>query len=83
MQGAFLRKAPLQRALFGWFLYKELLRLAGPHFAKGSLLGDFCRGLFVERHFAKGGSSSVQKRLSQSICKLPVLDIPSRTWYKL
>ena len=38
MQGAFIKKAPLQRALFGWFLYKELLRLAGPHFAKGSLL---------------------------------------------
>ena len=48
MHGAFLKKAPLQRALFEWFLYKELLRLAGPHFAKGSLLGDFCRGLFVE-----------------------------------
>ena len=44
MQGAFLRKGPLQRALFGWFLYKELLRQAGPHFAKGSLLRDFCRG---------------------------------------
>ena len=27
-----------QRALFGWFLYKELLRLAGPNFAKGFLL---------------------------------------------
>ena len=55
MQGAFLKKAPLQRALFEWFLYKELLRLAGPHFAKGldkgltpclyknfSLLVQFC-----------------------------------------
>ena len=40
MQGAFLRKAPLQRVLFGWFLYKELLRLAGPHFAESSLLRD-------------------------------------------
>ena len=27
MQGAFLRKVPLQMALFGWFLYKELLGL--------------------------------------------------------
>ena len=34
----------MQRALFGWFLYKELLRLAGPHFAKGSLLGIFAEG---------------------------------------
>ena len=82
MQGAFLRKAPLKRDLFGWFLYKELLRLAGPHFAKSSLQGDFRRGLFVERRFAKGGSSSVQKRLSQSICTLAVLDIRLRTWYK-
>ena len=49
MQGALLRKAPLQRVLFGWFLYKELLRLAGPHlqrplswgiFEEGSLLRD-------------------------------------------
>ena len=47
MQGAFLRKAPLQRAMFGWFLCKELLRLAEPHFAKGSFLGAFCRGLFT------------------------------------
>ena len=44
MQGAFLRKAPLQRALFGWFLYEEFLRLAGPHFAKGFLLGGFAEG---------------------------------------
>ena len=44
MPGAFLRKAPLQRALFEWFLYKELLRLAEPHFAKGSLLGIFAEG---------------------------------------
>ena len=53
MQGAFLRKASLQKALFGWFLYKELLRLAGPHFEKSSLQGDFRRGFFVERRFAK------------------------------
>ena len=82
MQGAFLRKAPMLRALFGWFRYKELLGLAEPHFAKGSLLGAFCRGIFVERHFAKGGSSSVRKCLFQSICRFPVLGIRSRTWYK-
>ena len=75
MEEAQCRAPSLQRALFGWFLYKELLRLAGPHFAKSSLLGDFRRGFFVERRFAKGGSSSVQKRLSQSICRLPVLDM--------
>ena len=27
MQGVFLRKVPVQMALFRWFLYKELLRL--------------------------------------------------------
>ena len=48
MQGAFLRKARLQRTLFGWFIYKELLKLDTPHFAKGSLLEAFCRGLFIE-----------------------------------
>ena len=81
--GRFFEEGPLAEGpVWMFFFYKELLRLAGPHFAKGSLLGDFCRGLFVERHLAKGGSSSVQKRLSQSICRLPILDIRSRTWYK-
>ena len=44
MQGAFLRKAPLQRALLGWFLYKELLRLAEPHFAKALYWEIFAEG---------------------------------------
>ena len=65
MQGAFLKKAPLQRAPV-WMvsLLRALLTKKGPHFAKGSLLGAFCRGLFVEVNFAKDGSSSVQKRLA-------------------
>ena len=33
--------------------------IEGQHFSKGSLL-LFCRGLFFEGHFAKGGSLSVK-----------------------
>ena len=63
-------------------LQRASYTIKGPHFANGSLLGAVCSGFFVEGHFAKGGSLSVQKRLAQSICRLPVLNIRSRTWYK-
>ena len=85
MQGAFLRKAPLQRACLDGFFTKSSLDYQDPILQRALYWGIFAEGslLRLERHFTKGGSSSVQKRLSQSICRLPVLNVDSRTWYKL